>query len=636
MHLFGPVLRYDLVCTARRARYFVMRFFYALLLFLALYVFYITRLKGVTAEKVAQKLLIDFAELFSYVYLLIQYLLVVIMTPAYVGSAIAEEKERRTLEYLLTTDLRSQEIIFGKLASRVGNLLMFLLAGLPVLAFVLFYGGVDPELLKNGFLATLMTVFSISAVSLVCSVHARHSRDGIIRAYLVVVGYFIFCVIAGWLVLVLQGAVFGSGGNWTIEKSDPVVKGLCYFVEYLLTGNVIHSIWLYIASTSAPWLGVTSWTGVDLGTSMNALLRNYLYFHGSLTLVCLLYSVWRLRPLFLKQVFGESRRKKSIKQLADVAPMKATEKNATRPARGWRWKLADWPPMLWKELLVPRLSRRGLWARILTGVMWAAYLLPIGILFIFTSNMHSINRDRLSEAMHVYAMIAGTVCLCLMLVAVGIRAASAICQEKDKQTLETLLSTQLTDYQIIVGKWLGAALGYGPSLILLLIIWTICLVTGGLSIMSIGLLFIALLIYSGFASALGLFFSAGASTTTRSLMGTLFWLLIWMGGHWIFVGLVLLFTSTGERGIMDMLIGMTPPLVFVTFTKSVAIGAHDQVFGQSEYLRFAWIGLAINVLLTLLLLALSRQRFYLNTGRIHNLDQRPEISSAVSSSPQAS
>ena len=123
MHLFGPVLRYDLVCTARRARYFVMRFFYALLLFLVLYVFYIVKLKSITTEKIAHKLLIDFAELFSYIYLLIQYLLVLIMTPAYVGSAIAEEKERRTLEFLLATDLRSQEIIFGKVASRLRALI---------------------------------------------------------------------------------------------------------------------------------------------------------------------------------------------------------------------------------------------------------------------------------------------------------------------------------------------------------------------------------------------------------------------------------------------------------------------------------------------------------------------------------
>src|SRR5262249_51493262 len=144
-------------------------------------------------------------EFFANAYIIIQYLLVLLMTPSYVGSAISEEKERKTLEFLLATDLRSQEIIFGKLASRVGNILMFLLAGLPVLTFIQFFGGIDPDLLATGFTATLMTVLSISAVSLWCSVHARYSREGIVRSYLLVIGYFIF----GFVLFILGSLLLG-------------------------------------------------------------------------------------------------------------------------------------------------------------------------------------------------------------------------------------------------------------------------------------------------------------------------------------------------------------------------------------------------------------------------------------------
>jgi len=204
LYLFGPVLRYDLVRTARRTRYFVMRFFFALILFLTLYVFYHSMLGSVQAERAKRQTLIDFAEFFANAYLIIQYLLVLLLTPSYVGSAISEEKERRTLEFLFATDLRSSEIIFGKLASRVGNILMFLLAGLPVLAFIQFFGGIDPDLLMAGFGATLATVLSISAVSLYCSVHAKYSREGIVRSYLMVIGYFLFGVILCIIFQMLQ------------------------------------------------------------------------------------------------------------------------------------------------------------------------------------------------------------------------------------------------------------------------------------------------------------------------------------------------------------------------------------------------------------------------------------------------
>jgi ABC-type transport system involved in multi-copper enzyme maturation permease subunit len=325
VHLFGPILQYDLITTARRARYFAMRFFYALLLFLILYVFYITKLDSVMSEKLPAQKLIDFAEIFSYIYLLLQYVLVLLLTPAYVGSAIAEEKERRTLEFLMATDLRNHEIILGKVASRLGNLLMFLLAGLPVLAFVLFFGGVDPELLKNGFLATFLTAFSVTCVSIYCSTHARHSREGIMRSYLVVLGYFIFGFVLCWLVLFLKGTFWGPGVTsvWKLDDADAITKALCYFTEYYLTGDAFHAAYIHFTTTTAPMLGMTSWTGVDLGTSFNDLLRNYVIFHVIVAVVCLTVSIWRLRKLFVLHAFGEKTQSKKQSKKQQAAPVAA-------------------------------------------------------------------------------------------------------------------------------------------------------------------------------------------------------------------------------------------------------------------------------------------------------------------------
>ncbi|MFT3882034.1 MAG: ABC transporter permease subunit [Gemmatales bacterium] len=607
-----------------------------------LYVFYIWKLKSITTEKIAHKLLIDFAELFSYMYLFIQYLLVLIMTPAYVGSAIAEEKERRTLEFLLATDLRSQEIIFGKVASRLGNMLMFLLAGLPVLAFVLFFGGVDPELLKNGFLATLATLFSLTAVSIVCSVQAKRSRDGILRSYFVVAGYFIFGFLISWLVTILQGRFFGGGGTWSLNDSDLTLKSLCYFTEFYLSGDMFHAIYLYATNYAAPFMGNKSWTGVDLGTSLDALLRNYLIFHVTLAILCLLYAVWQLRPIFVRQTYGDTRRKRYKPLAANTATVPSLPKRfdgtgdteKTIKPRGRRFQLRNWPPMIWKELLVPRQSKRTWRARLFTAVQWAVFLLPIPIIIILTSNFHYVRWDDLGQSLNMYARIAGTVCMVLMIFAAGIRAANAVCNERDQETLDTLLSTVLTDRNIIWGKWLGAALGYGPSLYLLLIIWTICLVTGALAIDAVLLLILALVIYSGFASAIGLFFSAGAKNTTRSLLGTLFWLIIWMGGHWVFIGLILLFTASGDmREITNFLFGMTPPFVLFSFAYPITGFVRDEFMSMGHFQRFAWIGLFLNALLTLLFLALAQQRFYLNTGRIHNLVRKPVPPSIPSSAP---
>ena len=124
------------------------------------------------------------AEKYFIAYMVVQFILVCLLTPAAVAGAIADEKERRTLEFLLATDLRDREILFGKLASRVGALLLFLLAGVPVLSAIQFFGGIEPDLVLAGFAATFTTVLVLAAVSIAASVLAKRARDAIVLTYL--------------------------------------------------------------------------------------------------------------------------------------------------------------------------------------------------------------------------------------------------------------------------------------------------------------------------------------------------------------------------------------------------------------------------------------------------------------------
>src|SRR5262249_15536673 len=149
----GPVFWYDTVRSARRGRYFLMRWLYAIaLLLLLLWVHSMWTLQNRFSHNADPnwnefKALAQLAEQYFFAFAFVQFVAVVLMTPAYVGGAIAEEKERKTLEFLLATDLQNSEIVFGKLAARIGNLALFLLTGLPVLSLMQFFGGIDPGFL---------------------------------------------------------------------------------------------------------------------------------------------------------------------------------------------------------------------------------------------------------------------------------------------------------------------------------------------------------------------------------------------------------------------------------------------------------------------------------------------------------
>src|SRR5437763_113481 len=82
---------------------------------------------------------------------------------------------------------RGRVILFGKLAARVGSLLLFLLAGLPILGLMQFVGGIDPDLVLAGFAATFATVLPLAAVGIAASVMSRKVRDAIALTYLVAI-----------------------------------------------------------------------------------------------------------------------------------------------------------------------------------------------------------------------------------------------------------------------------------------------------------------------------------------------------------------------------------------------------------------------------------------------------------------
>jgi ABC-type transport system involved in multi-copper enzyme maturation permease subunit len=122
----GPLYYYDLVRLARRGRSTLLRCAYATALLAALYFAYRERFPDRdplfapfgSAPTVPGGQLAGLASVFVLAILRAQTVGLFVLVPAYVAGAIAEEKERQTLELLFTTGLRDREIVLGKLAAR--------------------------------------------------------------------------------------------------------------------------------------------------------------------------------------------------------------------------------------------------------------------------------------------------------------------------------------------------------------------------------------------------------------------------------------------------------------------------------------------------------------------------------------
>jgi ABC-type Na+ efflux pump permease subunit len=565
--LFGPILFYDMVRMGRRSRYILLRCLYALLLLALMYPVYQSFLDPagpfVQYEDPAKKLTL-FGETFFYVFIAAQFIVTVLVTPAYVGGAIADEKHNRTLEYLLATDLRNREVVLGKLASRLANLALFLFTGLPVLSLNLLFGGVSVELLICGFAATAVTMLSLASLSILQSVYAKRVRDALIRTYAIMIGYF-----ALWGLIFLFREFLRLDGQ-TPAAVFEIING---FLAIYNTGN--PTVTLYELVTEVKMAGA-------FGTKPFELLGSYSLFHGIVALWCLTLAIVRLRAVYLRQAFGSDRSRNRrnllvravafpldcVRRILNIGGRKANDNavpewkrndakerahigavSENDPSRlGWRerlrrplWRRRRRPcgerPMLWKEYYFERVIRLGVLGELAFVLLALVCFIPMFItsgVAVLEMMQQGYGVDSMFHGrMNQVIRLVGTALAGFVIVGTGVRAASSIGAEQNRQTFETLMATPLSNFDILAAKWLGSALSQRWMFALLLTVWVLATVALGLHWLALPLVLLVLGVLVAFVTSLGLALATVSKTSGRAATTLVIFLMALSGLPWL-------------------------------------------------------------------------------------------------------
>lgn len=535
LKIFGPVLFYEIIRASRRGRYFWVRALYAMglfLLFLWIYTLWsYDHRRTMKAQDQTQ-----LGEVFFYTYAIVQFIAVVLLTPGYVGGCIADDKERRTIEFLLATDLANREIIFGKLFARVGNLFLFLITGLPVLSMIQFYGGIDPAILLLIFAATALTMLGLVGISMVQSVQRRRVRDAIIVSYLIAIAYVGVCQML-WIGQQVLPRISGTWFHNVLSQINPAI-------DVFRWGDPVRTMYEVVQ--------VMSGSGAH-GDAYLRILREYASFHLLVFALGIAYAIWKVRAIALRQAGGgEVKKGKRVKKIR-------------RPPVSLR------RPMVWKEVHVEGKIRVGWLGRIGLYLLIAIGFVPLGImLYIFTFEARGMSMKDLHEGIDVWVRCMNVPISCLMLLGIAVRAAGSIGGERDRDTLISLLTTPLDSGEIVGGKFWGALASVRKLGILLAVVWAIGLVSYSVHPVGVILQIVAMIPPACLAASMGLFFSTWCRTTLRSLMTTLLAMVYVLGGHWI-VGLLCCFMPLGLMGggfndgmkyLWAFEVGATPPAVF--------------------------------------------------------------------------
>lgn len=135
----NPIYEKELKIQVRTMKMAWILFGYNIILgIIGLFAFYLTFEKGSTYYS------IDYTNILNIygIIAMIEMCLILFITPGLNAGAISGERERQTLEILLTTKLKPIEIILGKLGASISSIILLVFSSLPILAIIFAVGGI--------------------------------------------------------------------------------------------------------------------------------------------------------------------------------------------------------------------------------------------------------------------------------------------------------------------------------------------------------------------------------------------------------------------------------------------------------------------------------------------------------------
>ncbi len=157
---------------------------------------------------------------FFTVIVIIEAVLLFFVTPAMTSGAISSEKERQTLDVLLTTAMTPWQIIWGKYWSSIANILVLLVSTLPFMSIVFLFGGVSFFRVIGTLIALILSVMYLGTFGVLTSSAFKKSNAAAVICYIL-----LMAVTFGSISLVASITAISNGINEAIWQANPTMVG---------------------------------------------------------------------------------------------------------------------------------------------------------------------------------------------------------------------------------------------------------------------------------------------------------------------------------------------------------------------------------------------------------------------------
>jgi ABC-type transport system involved in multi-copper enzyme maturation permease subunit len=414
------------------------------------------------------------------------------ITPALTAGALAGEKERGALGLLLTTRVSPREIVAGRLAGKLAQVGMILLAMAPAVILIAAIAGFHPA--HQAIMLALPAATAIGCGGLAAGISAvsRRARDAMMTTYLVV----LLALISGVISFFVPPAVAG----WIIPLNPYTGLGAMAWDE-------------------VPWpaaLSIAYWTAIGLLGSCWASLR--------------------LAPASLAHADGPR-------------VGRAGRRRVAVPPVGDR-------PMLWKEFFIERaaaLGGLGWWIGAALTALLGPGSLILGLVVAWEKIVATSGSlpGWADWALRIGVGRTGTAVSWLIEWGIGLRAAVSIASERERGTWDAILTSPLESREIVLAKLWGCLHALRWLVAAAMVAWTVAWAAGAIDADDYFGWVVGTLSVGTFMAAVGLRASLTAPTATRASAVTIgAWLgamvVAWVvGGITVTLATIIYFFSVG-------------------------------------------------------------------------------------------
>lgn len=530
--LVGPVFTREAVTAPRRTKFYVSRSAYVGGLWLLMCTAWLLAAGTQLVRNVG-----DFARfggtLFQLLALL-QLALAVFFSALSSASAVAQEKDRKTLVLLLLTKLNNSELVLGKLLASMLNVLVLLAAGIPLFMLVILLGGVSLSQIVRVTAVTLASALAAGSLGSTLALWREKTFQTLALAVLAIVFW-----LAGWEAV--HAGILGPG--WLGLNCQ--------------TWAIAFSPWQAIQEATRPYAVADPALGW-LGSPVNLFLATSLAAAAALNLAAIvMVRVWNPSREFGRvqeeparaSIWGAefdveqeeaARASQTVSAAAEtsalptVAPGKtvaelasaairrrelarARSREGTAPAPRLTTREVWDNPILWREIRTWAYGRRMLLIRL-------AYLALFGLAAAATAWL-----VQETGTLSGFAMLLVPLIFVVSLTLVNAQAVTALTNERDAKALDLLLVTDLTPKEFIFGKMAGVLYNTKEMVVLPILLCGYLWYAGMIRLEELVFLTVGAAVMNAFVSMVGIHVGMAYANSRQAVavsLGTVFFLFV--------------------------------------------------------------------------------------------------------------